>query len=169
MPKLKRRNRFWTYEEAQRTVPYVRRLLATVRETGIACRHLYFHSLRAADVESIHAEWVKNRDEGMAALDELDRLGVGLFESLLRGIAPFRFGVEVAVDAVYSEDLIAYFVYKDSRDRIETFAFAPDVYDQDGLFGAERPIPDAPKEGATFLKREELPPVVVAPDPVDCP
>lgn len=168
MPKPKRRDRFWTYAEASRTVPYVRCLLATVRETGIACRHLYFKSLRAGDGEGTQGEWMKYRDEGMAALDELDLLGVGLYQSPLRGIALFRFGVEVMVDAVYSEDLIAYFVYRATRDQIETFAFAPDVYDHDGLLGAERPIPDVLKRGATYLKREEVPPVV-APAPENCP
>lgn len=168
MPKPKRRDRFWTYEEASRTVPYVRRLLATLRQTYIAAWHLYGMSRRAADPESIHAEWEKQRDEGVAVLEELDRLGVIPFQSPLRGIAVFRFNVEVEVDAESTADLIAFFVYKDTRDRIETFAFSHDIYDQDGLFGAERPIPEALKEGADFLKREEVPPVL-EPEAENCP
>ncbi len=164
MLKAKRRDRFWTYEEASRTVPYVRRLLAALRTTYIRAWHLYRKSRRAAHPESVHAEWEKQRDEGVAVLEELDRLGVIPFQSPLRGIAAFRFNVEVEEEAESTADLIAFFVYKDSRDHIETFAFSHDIYDQDGLFGAERPIPDVLKAGATYLKREEVPPVVT-PEP----
>ena len=168
MAKPKRRDRFWTYAEASRTVPYVRRLLATLRDTYIAAWHLYRKSLRAADAESVHAEWLKHRDEGVAILEELDRLGVIPFQSPLRGIALFRFNVEVEVNDEETADLIGYFVYRDTRDRIETFAFAPEIYDNDGLFGAERAIPNALKEGATYLTRKELTPVL-APEPENCP
>jgi hypothetical protein len=168
MSKPTRRDRFWTYAEASRTVPYVRRLLATLRHTYIHAWHLYGKSHRAADPDSVLAEWVKSRDEGVAVLEELDRLGIIPYQSPLRGIALFRFSVEVEVDDVATDDLIAFFVYKDNRDQIETFAFAPDIYDHDGLFGAERPIPDALKAGATFLKREEVMPVVT-PEPENCP
>lgn len=168
MPKQKKRNRFWAFEEAQKAVPYVRRLLATLRETYIACWHLYRKSLLATDPVSVCAEWQERRDEGVAVLEELDRLGVIIFQSPLRGIAVFRFNVEVEVDADSTADLIAFFIYKDTRDQIETFAFSHDIHDHDGLFGAERPIPDALKQGATYLKREEVPPVL-APEPKNCP
>jgi hypothetical protein len=160
MSKPKKRDCFWTYAEASRTVPYVRRLLATLREGYIACWFHYRRSLVAADAEGIHAEWLKHRDEGAAILNELDLLGIIPYQSPLRGIGLFRFNVEVEVDADASDDLIGFFVYKDTRDQIETFAFCQDIYDHDGLFGAERPIPDALKAGTTFLKREEVTPVL---------
>lgn len=160
MRKVTTRDRLWTFNEASRAVPYVRRLLATVRASYIACRHLYLKSLRSADPEGIHAEWLRRRDEGVAALEELHRLGVIIYQGPLRGIALFPFGVEVEADDGATTGMIAFFVYKDSRDRIDSFAFAPDLHDQGGLLGAERPIPDALRQGKRFLKREEVPQVL---------
>ncbi len=164
MPKPRKRTTFWTYEEARRTVPYVRRLLATLRETYIACGHLSLQSRRNPDADGILEEWWRHRDGGVAVLEELDRLGIGVFQSPLRGIALYRLNVEVEVDDETTADMIGYFVYKDSRDQIETFVFCPDLYDCDGLFGAERPIPDALKQAASYLTREQVPPVP-APEP----
>jgi hypothetical protein len=164
----KTRGRFWTFDEASRAVPYVRRLLATLRESYITCRHLYRKSLRADDAGGIHAEWLKRRDEGVAALEELDRLGIILYQNPLRGIVLFPFGVEVEGDDGATAGMVAFFVYKDSRDEIDAFAFAPDLHDQGGLLGAERPIPAVLKAGKTFLKREEVPPLL-EPERENCP
>lgn len=157
-PRPKRRSPFWTYEEASRTIPYVRRLLATVRESYIACGHLARLSRRLPDAAGVVAAWRRHRDEGVAALEELDRLGVVLLKDLLRGVALFRINVLVEVGGDYTADLLGFLVYRDSRDGIETFAFCPDIYDMDGLLGAERPIPDALRKGATYLTRADVPP-----------
>jgi hypothetical protein len=168
VPIVRRGTRPWTYAEASRAVPYVRRLLATLRETCVACRLSHRKAFRTAGPKGVRPEWLRHRDEVAAVLEELDRLGVVAYQSPLRGIALFRFEIDVEADDGAAEGRVAFFIYKDSRDRIDSFAFAGDIYDVRGLFGAERPVPDALREGRTILRREEVPPVL-GPEQGNCP
>jgi hypothetical protein len=147
--------RIWTFAEASGVLPYLRLLLRDVREGFIAIWHLY--RLGGGDVN--HPDF---RDrirrlggEARAVLDEFDRLGVILYQSPLRGIALFPIFVHQS-KGVRRE---AYFVYKDTREEIDTYIFADDLCDRNDLYTNEKPVPQEWKEPGVVpgLEREGQP------------
>ena len=129
-----RKARCWTYAKALHAVPHVRRLLATLRETFIAAWH--FHRLGRGREVDFH------RGRGVAALGELDRLGVLAYQNPLRGIALFPFVVEGRGGRRQ-----AYLVYKDTRDGIDAHVLGDELCGSNDLYDSERPVPDAWKAG----------------------
>lgn len=156
----------WSYSEAQKTVPYVRRLLSSLREHYIACWHFIRLNGHDPNCREYHPRWLYHRQEGEAALNDLFDLSVCLFDNPLRGIAIFRFAVEVELDENSTAARIAFWLYRDTRNEIESFLFASDLYDTNDLLCIERPIPETLKlqryepdpygTGLPYLKRDEL-------------
>jgi hypothetical protein len=151
MPELKRRLGPWTYAEAVKALPYVRPLLGGLREHFVAFRHFYRLSGFDPDSPRHRAKIVFHREEGMAVLEELGRLCVAIFASPLRGVALFRFEAEVQLDEFATAERIACWVYRDTREGIDSIAFAEDLYDTNDLLGSERPIPAGWETASTFF------------------
>lgn len=166
MKHAKKRSCPWSYMEAQRTIPYVRLLLASLREHYIACWHYIRLNGHDPTCREHHPRWLYHRQEGEAALNEIFDLGVCVFDNPLRGIALFRFEVEVEIDESSTAEWIGFWLYRDTRDQIDSFVFAFDLHDTTDLLLIERPIPDSLKvqqyepdpygTGLPFLKRDEL-------------
>jgi hypothetical protein len=160
MPELKKRVRSWGYVEAERSVVYVRCLLGSLRAAFVAALHSYRLAARDPD-NPVHREAVlRHRQEGIAVLEELDRLGVIPYQSPLRGIALFAFEVGGEQLDGSTETRTAYLVYKDSREAIDSFVFAADLYDQE-LLAVERPVPEswkAERTGRLLLPLKEARP-----------
>jgi hypothetical protein len=142
MKKVNQRKGCWTFPDAQKTIPLVRCLLASLREHYIACWHYIRLNGHDPDCHEFHPRCQYHREEAEAALNELFGLGVGLFESPIHGIALFPFMVEVQLDEVATEERVAYLVYRDTREQIESFVFAIDRHNNNGLVSIERSIPD---------------------------
>lgn len=150
--RARRRTPLWTYAAASRALPYVRLILGKLREEFITIWHLY----RVAGYDATNPDYRDQLrflgEEGRVALAELDRLGVIAYQSPLRGIALFPFAV--AGPGGVQE---AYFVYKDSRDQIDSYIFRDVLCEHDDLLGWEKPVPDAWKTNMTVLDLEEQP------------
>src|SRR4051794_35850793 len=124
MSKPKKRNRFWTHAEAQATIPYVHLLLASLREHFIACWHYVRLNGHDPSCREYHPRWLYHRQEAEAALNDLFDLGMCVFDNPLRGIALFRFEVEVELDEHSTVEWFAFWLYRDTRDEIESFVLA---------------------------------------------
>src|SRR4051812_18946898 len=98
MPTLKKQKWPWSYSDAQKTIPFVRRLLASLREHYIAGWHFILLAGHEPICQEHHARRLYHCQEAEAALNELFDLGVCVFDNPLRGIALFRFTVEVELD-----------------------------------------------------------------------
>lgn len=143
--------RVWTYAEASRTLPYIRSLLRDLRENFVLVWHIYH--LAGGDVE--HPDYRERirrlGDEARTTLAELDRLGVIPYQSPLRGIALFPFVVHEGKGRRRE----AYFIYKDTRDEIDTYIIADDLCEQNDLYGDERPLPSGWKEPGAVPRLEQ--------------
>jgi hypothetical protein len=168
MAKQHRRTASWTYREVSKAIPRVRRLLATLRESYIAY-HMLSRQARRHRTRRVRAVLGWHRDQGEAALAELRRLYICLpHNDPLRGVVLFPATVvndETEWGNVYS---LGYFVYRDTRDAILTFALPSDLEDCGGVNGAERPVPDAVRRGASRLTLDDVPPLLT-PEPLDLP
>lgn len=136
MPRTKPQ-KLWTYAEAQKTVPYVRRCLGDLRERYVRMMHLWRRKKEATTT----IEWLElDRDvrclsgDCQEVLAELLALSICVFGAPWRGIAifPMRF----QDDGLLKN---GYFIYKDSRDSIETFISECDLKTVD-LTAHERPV-----------------------------
>lgn len=127
-------------------------MLRSVREHFIAFWH--FHNLdRRTQGSSTHASEVfHHHDEAMAALNELRRLRVLAYRSPVRGIALIPFLVQLSDGHISRE---AFFVYKDSRAEIDTFAFSEDVFTDDPLDQWGRPVPESWKIPGAIPRLDE--------------
>lgn len=138
----------WTYHEACRTIPYVRRVLGSLRASYVAAWHFYrLTKDDDADYE-IYEQASRFRQEGLVALDELDRLGVFSYEHPARGIALFPFFVHVIGPAT----LNAYYVYKDTRESIDSFVYHVDLCERNDLYSDEKPVPSRWRQPGTIPK-----------------
>jgi hypothetical protein len=133
----------WTFTGASRTLPYIRVLLRHLREGFITIWHLFKVAGYDAANPAYREQMRFLRDEGLAALEELDHLGVIAYQSPLRGIALFPFLVRYGKGGVSRE---AYFVFKDTRDGIDSFIFADELCEHNDLYGCEMLVPEAWKE-----------------------
>lgn len=153
--KSNKRVTIWTYTAACRTLPYVRLVLRDLREGFVSIWHLY--RLAGGDVNHPDDRDGIRRlgDEARTSLDELDRQGIIPYQSPLRGIALFPFIVHEG----RGRSREAYFVYKDTRDEIDTYIFADDLCGRNDLYADERPVPDEWKKPAVIpnLDREAKP------------
>lgn len=134
--------RVWAYAEASGALPYLRLVLRDLREGFIAIWHLY----RLAGGDVTHPDY-RDRirllgDEARTILAELDRLGVIPYQSPLRGIALYPFIVHEGKGSRRE----AYFVFKDSRDEIDTYILSDDLCERNDLYADERPVPAGWKE-----------------------
>ena len=152
MPQPKRRVRTWTYSEASRSVPYVRVILGSLRESYIAAWHEFRLSRQEPDCLGHREERRRHCEEGVVDLEELARLGVFAYDTPLRGIALFPVVIHEG-----GSPRDAYFVYKDSRNEIESFVFNDDLCEHYDLLGWERPVPAAWKAGVPVLNLEVKP------------
>ena len=141
MGKKTTRTRIWTYQEAARTIPYVRKTLGLLRETFIKVWHL--HRLDRYDLHGHNTEMEALGDEGTEATKELHRLGIFNYQNPLRGIALFPFVVNYS-DGRGGDNMPrpAWFVYKDSRDQIDHFIFADLLTTYKDLYGWEMRVPE---------------------------
>ncbi len=151
-----RPNGAWTYADATKAVPYVRRLLRGLRRHYVACWHYWTLVGNDASSPFYRAERRFHRRRGEAALRELERLGVFPYEAPLRGVGLFTFTVEVQLDELATVEKVAHWVYRDSRVSIDTFAFAEDLNASDDLPGSEHPVPESLKAGGNFLWLADL-------------
>lgn len=149
--KRKKQPRVWTYAAASRTLPYIRSLLRDLRENFILVWHVYW--LAGGDVDHPdYRDWLRHLgDEARTVLGEFDRLGVIPYQSPLRGIALFPFVVQEGRG--HRRD--AYFIFKDTRDDIDTYIIADDLYDRNDLYGNERPVPAGWKEPGAVPRLEQ--------------
>jgi hypothetical protein len=104
-----RATRRWSYPEATESIPYVRRLLGSLREHFIAAWHYYRLDHLDPDEPAHKARLAFHRREGVAALEDLHELDVLPYESPLRGIALFP----LLVHDHGTPGQQAYLVYKD--------------------------------------------------------
>src|ERR1051325_4643839 len=124
MPKRKKRSKPWSYSDAQKAIPSVRRHLRALRKHYIACWHYVRLNGHDPTCHEYHPKWLHHRQKAEAALNKLFDLGVCVFLPPFRGIALFRFVVEVELDEDSTAVWIAFWLYRDSRDEIESFVFA---------------------------------------------
>jgi hypothetical protein len=128
----------WTHAEASRTIQYVRLLLRNLRENFVLMWHVY-RLVKSDAANQTHRQMLQTcREEAHAAFDELNRLSVIAYESPLRGIALFPFLVPHDCDTLRR----AYFVYKDSRDTIDSFVFEDDLCESRNLYACEQQVPN---------------------------
>lgn len=142
MSKPTRRPRNWTFAEASKTLLYIRFSLGQLRENFILVWHLYKKNKYKTEGGEYGDEIAKSADAGRGLIAEFNRIGVIAYQSPLRGIALFPFLVHAGKDRRRE----SYFVYKDSREEIETFIFKDDLCTHNDLYGYERLIPAAWKE-----------------------
>lgn len=156
MPELNKRLRSWTYAEARRTTPFVRLLLGSLRENFIAAWHFFRLNGYDAKGRPYRREVEYHQREGRTALGELQALGVLPYQSPARGIALFPFEVGAEQDGGSTGRRAAYLVYKDSRDRIDSYILADILCTYGDLHGHEKAVPEWWKEpGASpRLERE---------------
>jgi hypothetical protein len=145
--------RIWTYTEASDAVPFIRVILGYLRRGFIRVWHLY----RVAGYDAanpIYSEEMQFlREEGIKALDELKRLGILPYERPTRGIALFPLLVD---DGGTPHQ--AFFVFKDSREEIDSFFFNDALSMHYDLFRCELPIPNEwRKSGAVPMLKDVLP------------
>jgi hypothetical protein len=141
----------WTYAVASKSVPYIRMVLNDLREGFIAIWHLY----KAAGYDLNHPAYRERfrllGEAGKAALEELDRLGVIPYQSPLRGIALYPFAFQDDQGGTQE----AFFIYKDTRDGIDSYILQDDLGENGDLYGDEEPIPDAWKEAGAVPRPEQ--------------
>ncbi len=151
MARPKKTKRVWTYTAASRTLPFVRVLLRDLREGFILVWHLF----RIAGNNVNHPDYRDQirclNDEGREALAELDRLGVIAYQSPLRGIALFPFVVHEGKGRRRK----AFYIYKDSRDSIDSYVLEDDLCEHNDLFRYERDVPEAWKRPGTIPRMVE--------------
>jgi hypothetical protein len=143
----------WTYAEASRTLPYVRLVLRDLRECYITIWHLYKAAGYDLNDPAYRERFRFLGEAGKAAMQELDFLGVIPYQSPLRGIALYPFVVQD--DQGGTEE--AFFVFKDTRDGIDTYILQDDLGENGDLYGDERPVPAGWKEPGAIPRLEEEP------------
>ena len=128
----------WTCAAASRTLPYIRLVLRDLRECYIAIWHLF----RMAGYDLNNPDYRERfrllGEAGQAALKKLDHLGVIPYQSPLRGIALFPFSIQDDQGGTPQE---AYFVFKDTRDSIDSYILQDDLGENGDLYGDEKPVP----------------------------
>lgn len=147
--------RLWNYDQAASTITYIRPLLAECRECYIRVWHLYRKNRYSSKVGPHRRKLKKAGDRGRAALTEINKIGILVYYSPLRGIALFP--ILVHCDGGIKRE--AYFVYKDSRDTIDSFIFNDELCEFADLYGWERPVPEEWKRVGAIpkLNRETKP------------
>jgi hypothetical protein len=145
--------RVWSHAEASRTLPYVRLLLGSLREGFITIWHLFRLTGYQANNPDHREQMRWLREEAVADLEELQRLGILAYDSPSRGIALFPFIVDEC-----ETPREAFLVYKDSRDNIDSFIFNDEFCEHNDLFGFERAVPDGWKQPGAVPKLEEVKP-----------
>lgn len=143
----------WTYAEASRTLPYVRLILRDLRECYVTIWHLYKAAGYNLNEPDYREQFRLLGEGGKAALEELDHLGVIPYQSPLRGIALYPFVVQD--DQGGTEE--AFFVFKDTRDGIDSYILQDDLGEYGDLYGDEKLVPASWKEPGVVphLEREE--------------
>lgn len=149
--KPNKRVTIWTYTAACRTLPYVRLVLRDLREGFIEIWHLY--RLAGGDVN--HPDYRDGirrlGEEARAIFKELDRLGVIPYQSPLRGIALYP----CIVHEAEGRRREAYFIYKDTREEIDSYIFADDLCNRNDLYADEKPVPADRKEPGAVPRLEQ--------------
>jgi hypothetical protein len=147
MPTTQQRTMTWSYAAAQKVLPYVRRLLADLRGHCIAAWHFRRLAGLDADNQSHGQDMLRHRHEGCEILVELDRLGIVPFDNPLRGIALFPYTEAVRVAGQVLERN-AFWIYRDSRDDIDSYILYDDLVYHHDLEGNERRVPEEWKRPA---------------------
>ena len=129
-------NTCWSYQEACRAIPYVRLLLGRMRSLYVAAWHFYRLTKNDDADHEVHEHASRCRQEALDTLHELHGLEVFVYQHPATGIALFPFIVHVC-----NVTLKAYFVYKDTRDSIDTFIFHVDLCQRNDLYADEKPVP----------------------------
>jgi hypothetical protein len=129
----------WTFEQANNTIPYVRFTLDAIRLAYINTWHLFKKNRYDRNRGEYHEEIERARATGVELLAELDRLGVLLYQSPLRGIALFPTFIHFN-DGSGTTPREACFVYKNSRPTIDSFVFNDELCTYHDLYGWEKPV-----------------------------
>jgi len=144
--KEKRRNdnpksRLWTFHQANEAVPLVRSTLRELRESYVRIWHVYRNNGNRP-VGGLYDDELAALGQRMRELfKECRRIGFLPYDSPHRGIALFPFFVCYEDARGRSTPREAYFVYKDSRESVETYIFNDELCIYNDLFGWERPVP----------------------------
>jgi hypothetical protein len=146
-----RRVTIWSHAGASRTISYIRLVLRDLRENFVAIWHVY--RLAGGDVN--HPEF-RDRirrlgQEARAVLGEFDRLGVIPYQSPLRGIALYPFLVHEGRGGTHE----AFFVFKDTRDEIDSYILQDDLGENGDLYADEKPIPAGWKVSGAIPRLEQ--------------
>jgi hypothetical protein len=154
LPKINQQMRTWDYVAAQKAVPYVRRLLAGLREHYVATWHFQRLATRDPDEPSHRRAVLRHRREGCDILEELKRLGVMPYQSPLRGIALFPFAVSDQRAGQVAERQ-ALWVYRDSREQIDHYILYDDLSTCCELEGYEKLVPEEWKRAGAIPTLDE--------------
>lgn len=133
----------WTLAGAVSCVPLVTRILRELREVYCANWHLFRLNKYQLVGGPYDAELADLNRNGANLLKELESLNVLAYQSPQRGIALFPFLVSYLEHNRGTTTRPAYFVYKDSRDKIGSFIFNDELCVYSDLYGWERPVPEA--------------------------
>jgi hypothetical protein len=130
----------WNYLEASATINYIRTHLAEMRTAVIRLKHLFF------EADFNRSELAKNPEVsslvefGKKTYAELDKIGITVYDKTYRGIAlyPFTVFYENSKGRTTRE---AFYVYRDSRNTIDTYAFKDDLESSQDVSMCEKPVP----------------------------
>jgi hypothetical protein len=143
--------KLWTFAAAAKAVPYVRPMFVELRINFILVWHLYKQNGYVSEGGPHEAELKMVGDRGRQLLSELNTLGVLPYYSPMRGIGLFQFLVNA-----HGWQRKAYYVYKDSRDCIDTYIFHDEFIEYADLYGYERRVPDQWKTAGVTPTLEEI-------------
>lgn len=138
--KQKKSIKIWSLSDAIRTVPYIRSLCGTLRESLITAKH-YYRKGGYDKGTKYDAEIAAAQNSGRATINEFTKLCVIPYQNPIRGIALFPFLVYYQDDKG-NTPREAFYVYKDSRNRIDSFIYADEEAAYNDLYGWELPIPE---------------------------
>lgn len=130
----------WNYIEAVETISYIRGSLIELRESIIRLKHLF----RAADYNrellEHDQEVIRIQAIGRKTFSEFDHFGIIAYDQSYRGIALYPFVVSYD-DGIGKTSRDALYIYKDTRDSIDSYIFKDELEACNDLMGYEKPVP----------------------------
>lgn len=135
----------WNFHSAAKTIPYLRPLLRDLRESFILCWHFFKKNGRCR--QGRYEKDCNQHDEAFEkTFVEIEKMGINIYDVPYRGIALFPCLIAIEDRPGVRTDRLAFFVYKDSRDSIDSFIFEDEFSEYNDLFSWERPVPNTWKE-----------------------
>jgi len=137
-----RPTKFWSYAQATQILPYIHPLLEELRTSYILVWHLFKKNKYNVEEGKYHQQVVDLRARGAEILGELKKLHILPYWSPLRGIALFQFVIQYEDGQGGALPRDAYFVYKDSRETIDSYIFDDEFTAYCDLYAWETPVPE---------------------------